>query len=200
LDVLGRVNECLPLAQARRSGREVEGVGAKAAGSQAKARPRPGRRFEEEVDHDLAAQIGSLLVVVSADFDEVLGPVEYCFNLGAAQVFKGQQVSARPLARLGFTFGKFDAHEVLLRLDPGRDGASGRISAASCGGKECAGRSGWPCVRWRQLSVFFRHRRHYVMKKNGKKQFCYDYPRPAVTVDTVIVTNEERPRVLLIRR
>src|SRR5262249_17350665 len=34
----------------------------------------------------------------------------------------------------------------------------------------------------------------------AKQQFCYDYPRPAVTVDAVIVTREERPRVLLIRR
>lgn len=33
-----------------------------------------------------------------------------------------------------------------------------------------------------------------------KKAFCYEYPRPAVTVDVVIATREERPRVLLIRR
>lgn len=33
-----------------------------------------------------------------------------------------------------------------------------------------------------------------------KKSFCYDYPRPMVTVDMVILTREERPRVLLIRR
>lgn len=33
-----------------------------------------------------------------------------------------------------------------------------------------------------------------------KKKFCYPYPRPAVTVDVVIVTREPRPRVLLIRR
>jgi 8-oxo-dGTP diphosphatase len=32
------------------------------------------------------------------------------------------------------------------------------------------------------------------------KKFCYDYPRPAVTVDIAIVTREVRPRVLLIRR
>lgn len=31
-------------------------------------------------------------------------------------------------------------------------------------------------------------------------KFTYDYPRPSVTVDIVIVTREERPRVLLIRR
>lgn len=33
-----------------------------------------------------------------------------------------------------------------------------------------------------------------------KKRFCYEYPRPAVTVDVVIVTREAKPRVLLIRR
>jgi len=38
------------------------------------------------------------------------------------------------------------------------------------------------------------------MKKASKERFCYDYPRPAVTVDIVILTREERPRVLLIRR
>lgn len=32
------------------------------------------------------------------------------------------------------------------------------------------------------------------------KKYSYDYPRPAVTVDLVLVTEEERPRVLLIRR
>ena len=31
-------------------------------------------------------------------------------------------------------------------------------------------------------------------------RFTYDYPRPALTVDCVIVTREARPRVLLIRR
>jgi 8-oxo-dGTP diphosphatase len=33
-----------------------------------------------------------------------------------------------------------------------------------------------------------------------KKKYTYDYPRPMVTVDVVIVTMEDRPRVLLIRR
>jgi len=33
-----------------------------------------------------------------------------------------------------------------------------------------------------------------------KKKYTYDYPRPSVTVDMVIVTREKRPRVLLIRR
>ena len=31
-------------------------------------------------------------------------------------------------------------------------------------------------------------------------KYAYKYPRPAVTVDVVIVTREEKPRVLLIRR
>jgi 8-oxo-dGTP diphosphatase len=34
----------------------------------------------------------------------------------------------------------------------------------------------------------------------AKRQFTYDYPRPAVTADIALVTNEERPRILLIRR
>jgi 8-oxo-dGTP diphosphatase len=33
-----------------------------------------------------------------------------------------------------------------------------------------------------------------------KKPYCYEYPRPSVTVDVVIVTREPEPRVLLIRR
>jgi 8-oxo-dGTP diphosphatase len=33
-----------------------------------------------------------------------------------------------------------------------------------------------------------------------EKPYCYEYPRPAVSVDMVIVTREPRPRVLLIRR
>lgn len=33
-----------------------------------------------------------------------------------------------------------------------------------------------------------------------KQQFCYDYPRPSVTVDIVVLTKEPRPRVLLIQR
>src|SRR5260370_16239936 len=34
----------------------------------------------------------------------------------------------------------------------------------------------------------------------SKKQFCYEYPRPSVTVDIVLVTREDKPRVLLIQR
>jgi 8-oxo-dGTP diphosphatase len=32
------------------------------------------------------------------------------------------------------------------------------------------------------------------------RKYTYDYPRPAVTVDVIIVTRERRPRILLIRR
>jgi len=38
------------------------------------------------------------------------------------------------------------------------------------------------------------------MAQSRKKKYSYDYPRPAVTVDTVVVTRERRPKVLLIRR
>jgi 8-oxo-dGTP diphosphatase len=33
-----------------------------------------------------------------------------------------------------------------------------------------------------------------------KKKYTYDYPRPSVTVDIVLVTRETKPRVLLIQR
>ena len=33
-----------------------------------------------------------------------------------------------------------------------------------------------------------------------KKKYTYDYPRPMVTVDLIVVTKEKKPRVLLIRR
>ena len=38
------------------------------------------------------------------------------------------------------------------------------------------------------------------MPKSKAKQFSYDYPRPALTVDIAIVTLEDRPKVLLIQR
>jgi 8-oxo-dGTP diphosphatase len=34
----------------------------------------------------------------------------------------------------------------------------------------------------------------------SKKKYSYDFPRPAVTVDIVVLTQEKAPRVLLIRR
>jgi len=39
-----------------------------------------------------------------------------------------------------------------------------------------------------------------VKQVTGKGAYTYDYPRPMVTVDVVLVTREPRPRVLLIRR
>jgi 8-oxo-dGTP diphosphatase len=38
------------------------------------------------------------------------------------------------------------------------------------------------------------------MKGKKKPRYTYDYPRPAVTVDIVVVSRERRPRVLLVRR
>jgi 8-oxo-dGTP diphosphatase len=38
------------------------------------------------------------------------------------------------------------------------------------------------------------------MAATRAKQFSYDYPRPALTVDIVVVTRETQPRVLLIQR
>jgi 8-oxo-dGTP diphosphatase len=39
-----------------------------------------------------------------------------------------------------------------------------------------------------------------MMPPTHKRRYTYDYPRPAVTVDIVLVTREREPRVLLIRR
>lgn len=38
------------------------------------------------------------------------------------------------------------------------------------------------------------------MAKASKRKFTYEWPRPAVTADIVLVTIEKRPRVLLIKR
>lgn len=38
------------------------------------------------------------------------------------------------------------------------------------------------------------------MPSRAKPKFTYDYPRPALTTDAVLVTRENRPRVLLIKR
>ncbi len=34
----------------------------------------------------------------------------------------------------------------------------------------------------------------------ARKKYCYEYPRPAVTVDILVVTRGRAPKVLLIRR
>jgi 8-oxo-dGTP diphosphatase len=38
------------------------------------------------------------------------------------------------------------------------------------------------------------------MPRSSAKRYAYDYPRPAVTVDIVIVTKAKPPRALLVRR
>ncbi len=38
------------------------------------------------------------------------------------------------------------------------------------------------------------------MGSEGARKFSYEYPRPALTVDLVLATREERPRVLLVKR
>ena len=38
------------------------------------------------------------------------------------------------------------------------------------------------------------------MDKSRARKFTYDHPRPAVTVDLVIVSQDDDPRILLIRR
>jgi 8-oxo-dGTP diphosphatase len=38
------------------------------------------------------------------------------------------------------------------------------------------------------------------MNPNNNQKHTYDYPRPALTVDVAIVTREDQPKVLLIRR
>jgi 8-oxo-dGTP diphosphatase len=39
-----------------------------------------------------------------------------------------------------------------------------------------------------------------MSKAKEKQYYCYEYPRPAVTVDTIVLTRDSQPRVLLIRR
>lgn len=34
----------------------------------------------------------------------------------------------------------------------------------------------------------------------ASKKYCYEFPRPSLTVDLVLITTEKRPRVLLIKR
>ena len=59
LDVLGRVDERLALADAGAAGGEIDGVGAEAPGGQAEAGARARGRLEEQVDDDLALEIGA---------------------------------------------------------------------------------------------------------------------------------------------
>jgi 8-oxo-dGTP diphosphatase len=38
------------------------------------------------------------------------------------------------------------------------------------------------------------------MAKSSKRSFTYEFPRPSLTVDLVLITQEEKPSLLLIRR
>src|SRR5271168_278926 len=55
-------------------------------------------------------------------------------------------------------------------------------------------------VTKRQASPETTNQSGIPMSEAKKKQYIYDYPRPSVTVDIVLVTREPKPRVLLIRR
>jgi 8-oxo-dGTP diphosphatase len=39
-----------------------------------------------------------------------------------------------------------------------------------------------------------------LLMPSRKKKYTYEYPRPNLTVDLVLITTERRPRILLIRR
>jgi 8-oxo-dGTP diphosphatase len=54
-------------------------------------------------------------------------------------------------------------------------------------------------ARITQVAIHHNHREYPPMAK-ARPKYTYDYPRPAVTVDVVVATHEDRPRVLLIRR
>src|SRR5262249_49043419 len=75
---------------------EVDGVGAEAPGGQAEAGARPGGRLEEEIDDDLALEVVAFAVALFTHFDELFGGVENDFDLGPAQVFEAEQMTASP--------------------------------------------------------------------------------------------------------
>src|SRR5262249_50409285 len=60
LDVLGRVDERLALADAGAGGREVDEIGAEEAGGSPEANARARRRLEEKRDDDLALKVDVL--------------------------------------------------------------------------------------------------------------------------------------------
>src|SRR5205085_10291913 len=96
LDVLGRVDERLALAQAGAAGREVEGVGPEPAGGEAEAGAGARGRLEEQVGDDPALEVGSLLLAAVADAGEGLGEVEDAGDLSGGQLFEAEQVPAGP--------------------------------------------------------------------------------------------------------
>src|SRR5581483_8502007 len=112
LDVLGRVNERFALGKAGAGRGEVNGVGREPFGSQAKARPRPGRRLEEEVDDDLALQLSSLVARYLAEGGELLGIIKNRLDLGPAEFFQAEQVAMLPGSRAGWRRGSFDGHDM----------------------------------------------------------------------------------------
>src|SRR5262245_32963607 len=76
LEVLRRIDEALTLHEARRRGREVEGVGRQALLGDLEGAARARRGLDEEVDHRLTAQGGDLLDLPLADLGEALRRVE----------------------------------------------------------------------------------------------------------------------------
>jgi 8-oxo-dGTP diphosphatase len=62
----------------------------------------------------------------------------------------------------------------------------------------------WPeylvSIKWASESLSHFSVDEFRMGTSRAKKYCYDYPRPAVAVDLVIVSKEKNRRVLLIRR
>src|SRR5205814_6592292 len=96
LDVLGRVDERLALADARPAGREVDRVGPESAGGQAEAGAGAGGRFIEDVGDDLALEVVAFRRAALADADVAVRPVEDQFDLAAGKVFQAEQMFAGP--------------------------------------------------------------------------------------------------------
>src|SRR5262249_13400520 len=110
-DVLGRVDERLALGDTGAGRGEIDGIGTKTLGSQAETGPRPGGRFEEEVDDDFAFEGRHFLATALADLDESFGRIEDGLDLQRAEVFQAEQVPAGPLPRPSLTGGEFEGHE-----------------------------------------------------------------------------------------
>ncbi len=86
-DVLGRVDEGFPLANAGSATGEVNRVGTEAPGREAETGAGARGRLEEQIDDHLALQVGAFLALALADFDEFFRSVEHFFYVHAAQVF-----------------------------------------------------------------------------------------------------------------
>ena len=92
LDVLGRVDERLALAQARSAGREVDGVGPEPPGREAETRSRARGRLEEEIGDDVAFQVIALGIAAFADADEFLGAIENSRDLIGCEIFEAEKI------------------------------------------------------------------------------------------------------------